>query len=125
MSEFERDRDYLTRLLKLKASDVQKEDTDFFQKPHNKTIKGEAFTDKIKRLRGLKKAGKVASKGLKAFPLIGGLMAGLASGDASAAIPILGEADEVGAPKDSLEGRFERGELSPEERMRFLKQMGE
>jgi hypothetical protein len=129
MSEFERDRDYLTRLLKLKASDVPKEDTSFFEKPYNKTMSGDDYTKKIERLKALKKggkmAGKMASRGLKAFPLIGGIMAGLASGDASAAVPVLGEADDLGAPKDSLEGRFERGELTPEERMRFLKRMGE
>lgn len=50
--------------------------------------------DKLKMVA--KKMGKGATTGLKAFPLIGGLVAAAASGDASAAIPILGDADSVG-----------------------------
>ena len=123
MDDFKKDSDFYSDLLKLKGSKIQKADKSFFDKDANKTMKGDDFLKKIEKLKGLKKAGKIASKGLKAFPLIGGIMAGLASGDASAAIPILGDSEELGNPKDSLEGRFERGELTPEERIKFFEKM--
>lgn len=43
-----------------------------------------------------KKIGKGATKGLKALPIVGGLASALVSGDASAAIPILGDSEGLG-----------------------------
>lgn len=63
--------------------------------------------DKLKMVA--KKMGKGATTGLKAFPLIGGLVAAAASGDASAAIPVLGDADSVG--------------MSPEQENMFIKEI--
>ena len=57
---------------------------------------GKTFNKKIASLRALAKASK---KGLKAIPMVGGLVAGLLSGDASAAIPILGDSDPLGPQK--------------------------
>ena len=116
-----RDRDFNKGLLELKRSGVDKGDANFFKKAVNKTMPGSDFQKKIASLRG-------AKKGLKSFPLLGSLVGGLAalsSNDAAAAIPVLDQADDLGAPADSLEGRFERGELSPEELMNFYKRLEE
>lgn len=62
------------------------------------------------------------SGSIKALPYIGPLLGGLsavATDDASAAIPILNEADDLGAPQSSPEGKFERGELSGSELKKF------
>jgi hypothetical protein len=123
MEDYDKHRDFLTRMLELKGSDVPKGDAGFFEKAAHKTVSGEDFADKIKRLTkgGSKSAGKFAKKGLKAFPVVGGLLAGLASQDANAAVPLLGEAEALGSPRGSMEDRFEQGDLTPEERMKFLK----
>jgi len=52
-------------------------------------------------------AGKIGKKGLKAIPLIGPIVTAAMTGDAAAGIPLLGEADEVGAPT------IGRGEAAP------------
>jgi len=68
----------------------------------------------------MKSAGKVAGKGLKAVPLVGGLISALTSGDASAAIPILGDVDEIGPERGSPEAVFEDMSASPEERKKAI-----
>lgn len=60
------------------------------------TITGDEFLKKIAK-------SKAAKKALKSIPIIGGLAAGLATGDVEAAIPILGEADALG-PRKGDEG---------------------
>jgi hypothetical protein len=54
-------------------------------------VTGDEFSKKIARKRALMKMGKIAGKGLKSIPVIGGVLSALASGDASAAIPVLGK----------------------------------
>lgn len=84
-----------------------------------KEISGEAFADKIARLRkGGSQALKGASKGLKAIPILGtalGLGAALSSGDAAAAVPLFGDVESLG-PEDELEKKLESGTITPEER---------
>jgi len=84
-----------------------------------KEISGEAFKDKIARLRkGGSQAIKGASKGLKAIPILGsalGIGAALSSGDAAAALPVFGDVDSLG-PEDELERKLESGTITPEER---------
>ena len=53
--------------------------------------------DYSKLRKQMQDMGKRAGRsGLRAFPLIGGLMAAAQSGDASAAVPILGDAESAG-----------------------------
>jgi hypothetical protein len=53
--------------------------------------------DMINKLKAVgKKLSKGATKGLRAFPLIGGVLGAISSGDASAAVPGLGDVDSVG-----------------------------
>lgn len=66
----------------------------------------------LKTVPGLKQVGK---KVFSALPLIGGIAAAAASGDASAAVPLLGEADNLGPARDSLAGGLESGKLSEED----------
>lgn len=120
-----RDRDFNKGMLELKRSGVDKADSSFFKQAVNRTKSGDDFAKKIARMT---KSGGGLKKGLKSFPLLGSIVAGLSalsSGDAAAAIPILDQADDLGPSAESLEGRFERGELTPEERMRFLKRLEE
>lgn len=71
--------------------------------------------------KGLKKAvtkalSKLGKKGLKAIPLIGPAAAALTTGDASAAIPLLGEADATGPAKGSPESVIEDASATAEQR---------
>lgn len=56
--------------------------------------------DRIKKVDAIRAAKKAAKKGLKALPLVGGLATALMNRDVSAAIPVLGSADEVGRGSD-------------------------
>jgi len=79
----------------------------------------------------LKKAGKVASKaskvarrGLKSVPILGSLIgigSALASGDSSAAVPILNEAETLGPKKGTLQHKLESGQKLTKEEMEKLK----
>ena len=66
---------------------------------------------------------KVAKKGLKALPGIGGLIAALSQNDAMAAVPILGDSDPLGPTKGSPEAAIEDPSLSREERARAIEQL--
>lgn len=74
---------------------------------------------------------KLAAKGgkrlLGAVPILGGLASAAMSGDASAAVPLLGEADNLGPEKGSLDYRIETGTLTEEDkqnlRMQALQQV--
>lgn len=79
---------------------------------------GKEFTGDIAKKRALRSLG---GRALKAVPFLGGIASAISSGDASAAVPILGEADELGPGKDTLEGRLERGEMLSAEEMQQLK----
>ena len=73
--------------------------------------------------RGLRKAltgalGKMGKRGLKAIPLVGGAISAITSGDAAAALPILGDADEVGRGSDQPTGEM----MSPEEMLRLAEE---
>lgn len=99
------------------------------------TLTGEEFKNKIAGLT--KKASPYLddaksfakkSKGmLSAVPFLGsaiGVASALSSGDASAALPILNEADDLGPAKGSPEAEFESGrKMSPEDRLAVLKRM--
>lgn len=64
----------------------------------------------------------VAKKGLKALPIVGGIGAALVTGDASAAVPLLNEADELGPEKGSLGRKLEMGEPLSDEEMKQLEE---
>lgn len=109
--------------------------TDFIDtKAPLKTISGNAFKDKIQSIVNARKLAKEGAKdlgkGLKSFPLLGPLLAGgltyAATGDASAAtqagIPILNEANDLGADSSSIEGKLESGQPLTEEERRILEQ---
>lgn len=63
---------------------------------------------------------KVSGRGLKgvlgAIPMVGGALSALASGDVSAAVPILDEADPLGPERGSDEFILEDPNATPEER---------
>lgn len=62
-----------------------------------KTISGDDFMEKIANARAAKQALKTGGKKvLGAVPFIGGALQALATQDASAAVPLLGDADSVG-----------------------------
>jgi hypothetical protein len=64
-----------------------------------------------------KSLGKIGKLGLKSLPILGGLGSYLATGKAEAAIPILSEAEDLGSPANTLEGKLERGmKLTDEEK---------
>jgi hypothetical protein len=67
--------------------------------------------------------GNVAGKKvLGAIPIIGGIANAMMSNDASAAVPILDEAESVGPAKGSFDDRMENGQLSPEEKQQLMLQ---
>lgn len=63
-------------------------------------------------VKQLKKGGKSVFRKL---PAIGAIMSLLASEDASAAVPFLSEAEDIGTSPDTPEGRLERGEATKED----------
>lgn len=67
--------------------------------------------------------GKIAKKGVKALPFVGPLAVALASQDASAAVPILGDADPLGPQAGSLEASIEDPTVSREQRKRALQEL--
>lgn len=75
---------------------------------------------KSKAKKLLRGAIKVASKGVKALPIIGGLAAALANRDASAAIPIINQAENLGPEEGSLAFKLESGTITPEERKQLI-----
>ncbi len=68
-----------------------------------------AFAKKLSSL------GSIAKRGLKMLPIVGGVAAALSSGDASAAVPGLDMADDIGPEKGSLQRRLEDGTATPED----------
>lgn len=94
-----------------------------------KVIGGDMFKNKIAKIlesRAAAKAAKLAGEAggaLKSvgkhIPMLGGLAVGLgtalATGDASAAVPVLNEADSLGPEAGSLEHKLESGTITPEE----------
>lgn len=91
-----------------------------------------SIASKRAALKAIKTAGKakgimpkLPGKGGGALGLFAGLLAAAQTGDASAAIPVLNEAEELGPDRGSVEGRLERGELSPEEYKELMKKMSQ
>lgn len=84
------------------------------------TISGSAFKDKIARLRGLK---SIANKIPMLGSVVGGIGAMLGSENASAAVPILNEAESVGPQQGSFDDRLEKGLLTEEEKRLLKTQM--
>jgi hypothetical protein len=82
--------------------------------------KGEEAKSLLKKAMKSKAFQKIAKaagkKALKAIPIVGGVASAVMSGDASAAVPILSEAEDIGAPKGSDLRRSEDPSLSAEER---------
>lgn len=92
-------------------------------KQSGKLLKGNEFLDKIASKRAaLKKVSKgMGKKLLGSIPLVGGLAAALASGDVSAAVPVVSEIDSLGPREGSDESRLEDMSLPMEERIKLLK----
>lgn len=86
-----------------------------------KLVTGDMFKDKIANIlesRKLAKAASAAGKGLKALPLIGpaiGLASAFATGDASAAVPVLNDIEGAGPMKGSIEAKIENGTATQDE----------
>lgn len=59
---------------------------------------------------------------LGALPLVGGLANALISEDASAAAPMLGDAEPVGPAKGSFDDRLESGALTEDDKQQLLEQ---
>ena len=81
----------------------------------------EAMARNAKKIQ-LKKLAKLG-KGLKGIPLIGGLAAAAMSGDVSAAIPVLGEADPLGPRAGSPSAILEDPDTSMEMKKRALEML--
>jgi hypothetical protein len=60
----------------------------------------EAVGDTLDYRQLRKQMGKIGKKGLKAVPLVGSLAGLMGADDASAALPILGDAEEVGESRE-------------------------
>lgn len=80
--------------------------------------------DMINRLKLLaSKMGRVGSKSLKALPIVGGIASAMGSGDASAAVPVLGDAEALGPAKGSLEEALESGEATDDQKREMARRM--
>lgn len=86
--------------------------------PHPRTS-GDDFVKKIANFRTAKALGK---KVLGAVPVLGGLASAAMSGDASAAVPLLGEADNLGPAAGTLDHRIEMGQLTDEDKAQLRMQ---
>lgn len=95
-----------------------------------KLISGSGFSDKIQSILKSRAAAKAANIGgdmIKKVPMIGGIAAGLGTllttGDASAAsqaaLPLVGDAEDIGPDLNSLEGKMEAGTATPDELYRL------
>ena len=89
-------------------------------KEAQKVIPGKEFTESIAKKRALR---KIMGRGMKALPLVGGLASALSSGEASAAIPVLGEADDLGPEAGSPSAVIEDPNSTIEERMRAIQML--
>jgi len=84
-------------------------------------VMGRAGMKKVSKLGKLGKvAGKFGKAGLKSIPLLGGIATALATKDASAAIPILNEADDLGPVAGSPSSVLEDPNASLEARKRAI-----
>lgn len=95
-----------------------------------KLISGNAFADKIQNIlksRAATKAAGTVGDMVKKVPMIGGIAAGLGTllttGDASAAsqaaLPLVGDSDDLGPEAGSLEAKMEAGTATPDELYRL------
>ena len=81
---------------------------------------GGVVKDPLEKISKIKAVGKLAKKGLKMLPIVGGVATALATNDAAAAVPFLGDSAELGPEKGSLDRKLESGdELTPEEMERL------
>lgn len=88
-----------------------------------KLISGSGFQDKIKSILESRAASKLAKNSLKSIPFLGtamGIGSALMSRDASAAIPVLNEAEAVGPTEGSLEAKLENGTITPDEMQQLM-----
>lgn len=117
--------DTMTPIAKIKNV-TDKIDTKSIQKQ----ISGNDRVDKIAKIlesRRLAKLGGIAGDMFKKVPMIGGIAAGLGTllttGDASAAsqaaLPLVGDSDDLGPSTDSLEHKMEAGTATPDELYRL------
>lgn len=83
---------------------------------------GADFTEKIAAKRAALQAAKAGGKKLLgAIPLIGGLATAAMTGDASAAVPVLGDVDSLG-PAPGIDSRIENGTLTDEDKIMLRQQ---
>lgn len=83
----------------------------------------EEAAEKPSRLKALSKVLKKAGRATKGIPIVGssvGLLAALASGDASAAVPVLGDVEGVGPEKGSPSAIIEDPTASPEDKKKAI-----
>jgi hypothetical protein len=88
-----------------------------------KLISGTGFQNKIKSILESRAAAKLAKNTLKSVPFLGtamGVGSALISGDVSAAVPILDQADAIGPTEGSLEAKLESGIITPDEMQQLL-----
>lgn len=111
--------DFLKKRQELKASAPDMMDSEFFNRETNKTVSPEYREAKVEAFRKArrmlkdkpveeavgdtldyrqlrKQMGKIGRKGLKSIPVIGAAASLLGAEDASAALPILGDAESAG-----------------------------
>lgn len=95
-------------------------------KTPQKITSGDEFKKRMAKRNMLKelakKAGKVAKKGLKAIPVIGGIASAVSSGDLMAATPI-GESERLGPREGTLGAQLEDPSISREARMKVIQEL--
>lgn len=116
-------------ILKSKISETPADLTEKFKVPDTSKNKfvdfhktGEEFTDKITKLRALKKLG---SNALKSLPIVGGIGAALIGDNVEASVPILEDIDSLNQTKEgSIDDMIENpGRYPEEERFKKLKSL--
>ena len=93
--------------IKVSGGSVMKIDT----KTPQKQILGFSFRDKIAKLIKSKALKKGAKYGLKMLPIVGGLAAAIASGDASAAMPDALSSEPLAPKKGSTDHDIENPDM--------------
>ena len=95
----------------------------YTEKIDNKPLKVLGGTDWAKKIVKSRAAKSALKGGLKSIPFLGGIAAALGSGDVSAAIPVLNEAEALGPEAGSPEAAIEDPSVSTEDRMKILQRL--
>jgi hypothetical protein len=117
--------DYSREVQKIKSGSEAIEETG--QKLAEHRAKREALRQLSGKAPGASKAltgvlSKLGKRGLKSIPFLGAVANAVMSDDASAAIPLLGEAEDVGPTKGSIDSIIEDPSASPEQRKTALEE---